>query len=75
MTRPEPTDLPPFIRAGETDPASVVDWLTLADTRPQLMERIGQRVGFHVDDPNRDRLDTQELALIAAYILALEGEI
>jgi len=74
VTRPEPTDLPPFIRE-DTDPASVVDWLTLADTRRELMERIGRRVGFHVEDPERDRLDTQELALIAAYILALEGEI
>ncbi|MCD2199068.1 hypothetical protein LPA44_04035 [Halobacterium sp. KA-4] len=74
MTRPEPTDLPPFIR-DDTDPASVVDWLTLVDTRPQLMERIGQRVGFHVEPADRDRLDTHELALIAAYILALEGEI
>ena len=63
-------DLPPFI--VDAGPASVVSYRTLADTRPQLLARIGDILGFDVEG-GRARLRKEELAQIAVFALAVEA--
>lgn len=68
----DPPPLPAFLdNAAAT---SAVSYLTLTHSRPEMMNRIGDAVGFTVEG-NRDRLRKEELAQIAVYTLAVEGKL
>lgn len=64
--------LPPYLE--NAGPRAVVDYVLLNHTRVEIQQQIGEQVGFE-HDPDSDRLDKYELAMILVFALAHNGEI
>jgi len=59
----------------DTSADRVVSYYTLSFTRHEIVDQIGDLVGFQLEDDDRNRLNKEELAKILTYIRAVEGEL